>query len=568
MATNFVQARDGSLVVKTDKRGIDILSDPLLNKGTGFSAEERRTLKIEGLLPKAVAEIGAQVKRALDNIARKSPDLEKYIGMISLQDRNETLFYRLLQDHIEELMPIVYTPTVGEACTSFSQIFRRGRGVWITPDDRGRIDEVLANADNGSIRLIVVTDGERILGLGDQGAGGMGIPIGKLSLYTAAAGIHPRHCLPICLDVGTDNQTLLDDPEYVGVREARLRGEPYQSFVAEFIEAVKHRFPRALLQWEDFKKNNAIELLARYRKDLASFNDDIQGTAAVGLAAVLAAGRKTGTPIDQQRVVILGAGAAGVGIAHQLRDAMHRAGLSEEALIRAIALIDSRGMLVDSREISDEFKRVFAWPDKLARACGLDPGKTIDLLKVVDALEPTILIGTSGQAGAFTEEVVRAVHKGCSEPAIFPFSNPTSKCEAAPADIIRWTGGHALVATGSPFPMVEYEGRSFRIGQSNNVFVFPGVGLACLVGDVREVTDSMFTIAAEIVAESVEKQDLDEGTLFPRLTTLREITHRIACAVIREANDLGLGNEIPDGEIKNRVSQMMWEPAYPKIEAE
>lgn len=568
MATNFVQARDGSLVVKTDKRGIDILSDPLLNKGTGFSAEERRTLKIEGLLPKAVAEIGAQVKRALDNIARKSPDLEKYIGMISLQDRNETLFYRLLQDHIEELMPIVYTPTVGEACTSFSQIFRRGRGVWITPDDRGRIDEVLANADNGSIRLIVVTDGERILGLGDQGAGGMGIPIGKLSLYTAAAGIHPRHCLPICLDVGTDNQALLDDPEYVGVREARLRGEPYQSFVAEFIEAVKHRFPRALLQWEDFKKNNAIELLARYRKDLASFNDDIQGTAAVGLAAVLAAGRKTGTPIDQQRVVILGAGAAGVGIAHQLRDAMHRAGLSEEALIRAIALIDSRGMLVDSREISDEFKRVFAWPDKLARACGLDPGKTIDLLKVVDALEPTILIGTSGQAGAFTEEVVRAVHKGCSEPAIFPFSNPTSKCEAAPADIIRWTGGHALVATGSPFPMVEYEGRSFRIGQSNNVFVFPGVGLACLVGDVREVTDSMFTIAAEIVAESVEKQDLDEGTLFPRLTTLREITHRIACAVIREANDLGLGNEIPDGEIKNRVSQMMWEPAYPKIEAE
>ncbi len=568
MATNFVQARDGSLVVKTDKRGIDILSDPLLNKGTGFSAEERRTLKIEGLLPKAVAEIGAQVKRALDNIARKSPDLEKYIGMISLQDRNETLFYRLLQDHIEELMPIVYTPTVGEACTSFSQIFRRGRGVWITPDDRGRIDEVLANADNGSIRLIVVTDGERILGLGDQGAGGMGIPIGKLSLYTAAAGIHPRHCLPICLDVGTDNQTLLDDPEYVGVREARLRGEPYQSFVAEFIEAVKHRFPRALLQWEDFKKNNAIELLARYRKDLASFNDDIQGTAAVGLAAVLAAGRKTGTPIDQQRVVILGAGAAGVGIAHQLRDAMHRAGLSEEALIRAIALIDSRGMLVDSREISDEFKRVFAWPDKLARACGLDPGKTIDLLKVVDALEPTILIGTSGQAGAFTEEVVRAVHKGCSEPAIFPFSNPTSKCEAAPADIIRWTGGHALVATGSPFPMVEYEGRSFRIGQSNNVFVFPGVGLACLVGDVREVTDSMFTIAAEIVAESVEKQDLDEGTLFPRLTALREITHRIACAVIREANDLGLGNEIPDGEIKTRVSQMMWEPAYPKIEAE
>lgn len=464
-------------------------------------------------------------------------------------------------------MPIVYTPTVGEACMSFSQIFRRGRGVFVTPNDRGRVDQILENADNGAIRLIVVTDGERILGLGDQGAGGMGIPIGKLSLYTAAAGIHPRHCLPICLDVGTDNQQLLDDPDYVGLREARLRGEPYRAFVAEFIEAVKQRFPRALLQWEDFKKNNAIELLARYRKDLASFNDDIQGTAAVGLAAVLAAGRKTGTAIDQQRVVILGAGAAGVGIAHQLRDAMQRAGLGGDALIHGIALIDSRGMLVDSREISDEFKRAFAWPDKLVRSSGLDPSETIGLLEVVSALTPTILIGTSGQAGAFTEDVVRSMHKGCSEPAIFPFSNPTSKCEATPADIIRWTDGHALVATGSPFPMVEYEGRSFRIGQSNNVFVFPGVGLGCLVGEVREVTDSMFTIAAEIVAESVASQALDEGTLFPRLTELRKITHCIACAVVREANVLGFGNDIPDDDVEARVSQMMWDPAYPKIEA-
>jgi malic enzyme len=567
MATNFVQERDGSLVVETEKRGIDVLSDPLLNKGTGFSADERRALRIEGLIPPAVYTIEAQVERALGNIQRKSPDLEKYIGMISLQDRNETLFYRLLQDHIEELMPIVYTPTVGEACMSFSQIFRRGRGVFVTPNDRGRVDQILENADNGAIRLIVVTDGERILGLGDQGAGGMGIPIGKLSLYTAAAGIHPRHCLPICLDVGTDNQQLLDDPDYVGLREARLRGEPYRAFVAEFIEAVKQRFPRALLQWEDFKKNNAIELLARYRKDLASFNDDIQGTAAVGLAAVLAAGRKTGTAIDQQRVVILGAGAAGVGIAHQLRDAMQRAGLGGDALIHGIALIDSRGMLVDSREISDEFKRAFAWPDKLVRSSGLDPSETIGLLEVVSALTPTILIGTSGQAGAFTEDVVRSMHKGCSEPAIFPFSNPTSKCEATPADIIRWTDGHALVATGSPFPMVEYEGRSFRIGQSNNVFVFPGVGLGCLVGEVREVTDSMFTIAAEIVAESVASQALDEGTLFPRLTELRKITHCIACAVVREANVLGFGNDIPDDDVEARVSQMMWDPAYPKIEA-
>ena len=324
MATKFVQGQDGSLVFKTTKRGRDVLSDPILNKGVAFSLEERRELQIEGLLPRAVTDLAAQVQRASQNIMRKPDGLEKYIGMISLQDRNETLFYRLLLDQIEELMPVVYTPVVGEACTSFSQIFRRGRGLWISPADKGRIDEVLANADNGSVRLIVVTDGERILGLGDQGAGGMGIPIGKLSLYTAAAGIHPRHCLPICLDVGTDNQALLDDPLYVGLSEARLRGEPYQEFVHEFIEAVKKRFPKALLQWEDFKKNNAIDLLARYRKDLASFNDDIQGTAAVGLAAVLSAGRKTKTPIEQQRVVVLGAGAAGVGIAHQIRDAMHR----------------------------------------------------------------------------------------------------------------------------------------------------------------------------------------------------------------------------------------------------
>ena len=567
MATEFVHESDGSLVFKTDKRGRDVLSDPLLNKGIGFSLKERRELDLEGLLPKAVSSIDAQVTREFRKIERKSDPLEKYIGMIALQDRNEALFYRLLLNHIEELMPVVYTPTVGEACTSFSQIFRRGRGIWLCPADRGRIHQVLANVDNGSIRLIVVTDGERILGLGDQGAGGMGIPIGKLSLYTAAAGIHPRHCLPICLDVGTDNQELHDDPMYVGVREARLRGEPYQAFIGEFIEAVKRRFPRALLQWEDFKKNNAIDLLERYRQDLASFNDDIQGTAAVGLAAALSAGRKTGKTIDQQRVVILGAGAAGVGIAHQIRDAMQRAGLEGDALTRSIALIDSRGMLVDSREITDTFKLAFAWPAQLARDAGLDPSTSIKLLQVVSALAPSILIGTSGQPGTFTEEVVRAVIKGCPEPAIFPFSNPTSKSEATPEDLLRWTDGRALVATGSPFPPVEFNGRSIHIGQSNNVFVFPGVGLGCLVGEVREVTDSMFTIAAEIVAAEVTDSALEQGMLFPRLTELRAITFRIACAVVREANTLELGLEIPDGEVEARVSHMMWDPSYPIIEA-
>ena len=567
MATRFVEGSGGRLHVETRKRGRGLLSDPLLNKGVGFSPEERRSLGIEGLIPFAVSSLDEQVERALANVRRKSDPLEQYIGMMALQDRNETLFYRTLVDHVVELMPVVYTPTVGEACMNFSQIFRRGRGVWITPADSGRIESVLASADNGEIRLIVVTDGERILGLGDQGAGGMGIPIGKLALYTAAAGIHPRHCLPICLDVGTDNEHLLGDPLYVGVREARLRGDPYQAFIREFIDAVKQRFPNALLQWEDFKKNNAIDLLERYRRDLASFNDDIQGTAAVGLAGAFAAGRKTGTPIHEQRAVILGAGAAGVGIAQQIRDAMQRAGLEGDDLMRAIALIDSRGMLIDSREIPDEFKRAFAWPAALAKAEGLDPQSGHGLLEVVRVLKPSIVIGTSGQAGAFSEDVVRAVAAGCDEPAIFPFSNPTSKSEAKPADIMRWTGGRALVATGSPFPDIEREGRSVRVGQANNVYVFPGVGLGCLVGEVREVTDSMFTIAAETVAATVSTSDLEAGTLFPPLTQLRDITARIACEVVREANALRLGNDIPDGEIEAHVERAMWNPAYPAIEA-
>ena len=558
---------DGKLWVRTTKRGRDVLDDALLNKGTGFSTEERRALAIEGLLPTAPFTIKEQVVRAYGSIQKKEDALEKYIGMIALQDRNEALFYRVLLEHIEDLMPIVYTPTVGAACVSFSAIFRRGRGMWITPDQTGHIDELLGNADNGDIRLIVVTDGERILGLGDQGAGGMGIPIGKLSLYTVAAGIHPRHCLPICLDVGTDNPTLLEDPLYVGRRQPRLRGAPYNAFVDEFVRAVMRRFPRALLQWEDFKKTNAIDLLERHRKTLASFNDDIQGTAAVGLAAVLAAGRVTGTAIEDQRVVILGAGAAGVGIAHQLRAAMARAGLSGEALTANIAVLDSRGLLVANREFRDEYKRAFAWPVELADSRGFDTHTPIGLLETVRCLQPTILIGTSGQPGIFTEEVVRAMAEGCDQPGVFPFSNPTSKSEAAPVDILNWTAGRALIATGSPFAPVAFGGRTIHVGQGNNVYVFPGVGLGCLVARVTEVTDSMFTIAARAVADSVRASALEAGTLFPRLTELRELTHRIACAVVRESNELGVGVAIPDGEVEAAVSSSMWYPEYSRIEA-
>ena len=552
--------------MKTRRRGRDVLCDALLNKGTAFTPDERRALGLEGLLPDSVSTLEEQVARAYGHFEAKSDPLEKYIGMIALQDRNEVLFYRVLLDYVEQMMPIVYTPTVGDACVSFSRIFRSGRGIWITPEHAGRIDELLDNGDNGEVRLIVVTDGERILGLGDQGAGGMGIPIGKLSLYTMAAGIHPRHCLPICLDVGTDNEKLLDDPLYVGLRQRRLRGKPYADFVDAFIEAVKNRFPGALLQWEDFKKVNAIELLARYRKKLPSFNDDIQGTAAVGLAAVLAAGRVTGTPIERQRVAILGAGAAGVGIAHQVRDAMARAGLRGEDLVASVAVLDSRGMLVDNREVRDEYKRPFVWPAELARSRKLNVDESCDLLAVVKALHPTVLIGTSGQPGAFSEGIVRAMATGHDRPAIFPFSNPTSKAEATPADILRWTDGAALVATGSPFEPVSLEGRSVRIGQGNNVYVFPGVGLGCLVAGVREVTDAMFTIAAEAVARSVADRELQAGLLFPPLTELREITRHIAVAVVREANEQGLGTAIPDERIESSVADMMWYPEYPTVE--
>jgi len=562
----FELGDDGTLRVKTSRRGQDLLGDGLLNKGTAFTPHERRALGLEGLLPESVSTLEEQVARAHGNIERKSDPLEKYIGMIALQDRSEVLFYRVLLDHVVEMMPIVYTPTVGAACVAFSRIFRKGRGLWITPGQAGRIDDLLDNGDSGDVRLIVVTDGERILGLGDQGAGGMGIPIGKLSLYTMAAGIHPRHCLPICLDVGTDNRELLEDPLYVGLRRPRLRGREYAEFVETFVQAVKRRFPDALLQWEDFKKTNAIDLLARYRKTLPSFNDDIQGTAAVGLAAVLAAGRVTATPIEGQRVVILGAGAAGIGIAHQIRDALARAGLAGADLTAAVAVLDSRGMLVDSREIRDAFKRPFAWPAELARSKGLDTAGPCALLDVVRALHPTVLIGTSGQPGAFSEESVRAMAAGHERPAIFPFSNPTSKSEATPADLLRWTAGRALVATGSPFDPVTVEGRSIRIGQGNNVYVFPGVGLGCLVARVREVTDSMFTLAAEAVAQSVAHDELQAGLLFPPLTELRELTRRIACAVVREANRRGLGTPIADDRVESAVSDMMWYPEYPVIE--
>ncbi|HET8647983.1 MAG TPA: NAD-dependent malic enzyme, partial [Vicinamibacteria bacterium] len=507
-----------------------------------------------------------QARSAYANIARKTDALEKFIGLAALKDRNEHLFYRVLLDHVEELLPIVYTPTVGKACQEFSHIFRRARGLWITPAHRGRIAEVLGNAPYADVRLIVVTDNERILGLGDQGAGGMGIPVGKLALYTAAAGIAPWQTLPISLDVGTDNQALLEDELYLGWRFPRLRGAEYDALVEEFVTAVKQRFPHALLQWEDFKKANAFRLLDRYRSRITCFNDDIQGTAAVAVAGMMAGARVTGTPVAAQRVVILGAGAAGIGIARLLRDAFRTAGLGGDDLTRAVANIDTHGLVVDDRPIADEHKREFAWPSWQAEWYGMGKEERRDLLAVVRAVKPTMLIGTSGEPGTFTEEIVREMAASVERPLIFPMSNPNSMSEAVPADIIKWTEGRALVATGSPFDPVPWNGRAIHIGQGNNAFVFPGMGLGVLVSKAREVTESMFAAAARQLAAEVSAEDLAAGSLFPPVRDIRRVTRGIAAAVVREARDSGVGDFIDDAEVERWVAAAMWDPAYMPLE--
>ncbi|HYV40266.1 MAG TPA: NAD-dependent malic enzyme [Thermoanaerobaculia bacterium] len=552
----------GNKRLEVPYRGTQLLRHAMYTKSSAFNQEERRALGLEGLLPNAVSTMEQQERRVYANIMRKSDPLERYIGLAALQDRNEHLFYRLLVDHVEEFLPIVYTPTVGQACQQFSHIFRRARGLWITPGQRGRIYEALGNAPFEDIRLIVVTDNERILGLGDQGAGGMGIPIGKLALYTAAAGIHPSQTLPISLDVGTDNEALLVDDLYLGWRFPRLRGAEYDSLVEEFVQAVKRRFPKALLQWEDFKKNNAFRLLDRYRKVITCFNDDIQGTAAVATAGMMAGCRATGIPLKEQRVVLLGAGAAGIGIARLLRDTFRRAGMKGEDLTLATASLDSHGLVVDDEEIGDAHKRDFAWPAALAAKMGLPKGASRDLLAVVRAVKPTVLIGTSGEPGTFSEAIVREMAKQVERPVIFPMSNPTSKSEAKPADIVAWTNGRALIATGSPFDPVPYQDRTITIGQGNNVFIFPGVGLGTLLSEAKEVTDGMFAVAAQRLADEVMASDLASGSLFPSAHEIRRVSARIAGAVVAEARDSGVGRAIPDEEIPALVASAVWNPAY------
>ena len=552
---------DGRWRVEVPVRGARLLAHPMYNKSSAFSEAQRRAFGLEGLLPATVSSIETQARRVYENLARKSDPLEKYIGLQALQDRNEHLFYRLLLDHLEEFLPVVYTPTVGRASKEYSHIFRRGRGLWITPDHRGRIAEVLANAPFTGVRLLVATDNQAILGIGDQGAGGMAIPIGKLAIYSAAAGIHPAETLPVSLDVGTANRALLDDPLYMGWRQPRLTGAAYQELLDEFVEAVAGLFPGALLQWEDFQKGNAFELLERHRRRILSFNDDIQGTGAVALAGLLAAARITGHGLADQRVVIVGGGAAGVGIARQLRSAFAAAGLAGDELAASVAVLDSGGLISESRNRLDPYKAEQAWPAGLARARGL--GERRDLPAVVAALRPTALIGTSGQPGLFGEDLVREMARHVDRPAIFPFSNPTDNSEARPEDLLAWTGGRALIATGSPFDPVPHDGRTVRIGQGNNAFIFPGIGLGALVAGAGEISDAAFTAAAEALAAAVTDEELASGLLFPAIGRLRQVTRAVAVAVARQAAGAAPGSDEPD--LDGRVAAAMWSPDYPEL---
>jgi malate dehydrogenase (oxaloacetate-decarboxylating) len=542
-----------------------VLEQPLLNKGSAFPAEERRTLGLLGLLPPHVATLEDQLARTYENYTRKTTNLERYIFLASLQDRNETLFYRLVLEHMREMSPIVYTPVVGLACQHYSHIYRRPRGLYLSYPQQDQMEALLRNAPCPDPRVIVVTDGERILGLGDLGIGGMGIPVGKLALYTLCAGIHPATTLPIVLDVGTDNQALLGDPLYLGWRHQRVREAAYDEFIDAFVRAVQRVFPHALLQWEDFAKDNARRLLERYQRELCSFNDDIQGTGAVTVAGLLAAVAVSGSQLSEQRIVVLGAGSAATGICDQIATAMITAGCARADALSAVWLVDSHGVVQSGRTDLDPAKRAFAQP--IDRMEGWLPGPSghITLEEVVAQVHPTILIGTAAQPGAFSERIVREMAEHTARPIIFPLSNPTAKSEATPEDLIAWTEGRALIATGSPFPPVEYIGRTIAIGQCNNMFIFPGVGLGALAAGARRVTDEMFVAAAHALSACSPARLDPSAPLYPPVEAVREVAYRVALAVGAAVVAAGEAAPLLPDDLERGIGAMMWTPHYAPI---
>ena len=546
-------------------RGMDLLDSPSLNKGTAFTERERTTFGLHGLLPPHTETLDEQVGRAYEAFQKKDNDLERHIYLRALQDTNEVLFYKLLLNHIEEMTPIVYTPTVAQACEQFSHIYRRPRGLFISYPLRDSIPQLLRNRLNKDIDVIVVTDGERILGIGDQGAGGLGIPIGKLSLYTLIGGIRPERTLPIVLDVGTNNTERLNDPEYLGWRHERITGQDYLDFIDRFVQAVEHELPGTCLQWEDFSTPHARPILQRYRDQLLTFNDDIQGTAAVALGAVLGAVKVTGKSLKEQQIVMFGAGSAGIGVADGLRAAMKGEGLSDDQARSRFWVIDKGGLLHSGRKDLTSEQNTYAQPDIRVSGWPRTSDGHIGLADVIGKIEATVLIGLSTVGGAFSEPIVREMARKVERPIIFPLSNPTSKSEAKAEDLIRWTDGRALVASGSPFAPVTYHGRRIPIAQCNNVYIFPAMGLGVVASGARRVTEPMMLAAARALGANSPALKDPSASLLPPLTDIRRVAADIALAVGIEAQRNGVAPKLSEEELRRRVHERQWTPAYPNF---
>ncbi|MGJ8690875.1 MAG: NAD-dependent malic enzyme [Thalassotalea sp.] len=541
--------------------GPNLLETPLLNKGSAFSKDERQSFNLTGLLPPRYESIEEQVSRAYMQYSSFDTNMNKHIYLRAIQDNNETLYYKLVTENITEMMPIIYTPTVGDACEQFSDIYRSARGLFISYNERDQLDDILRNATKNKVKVIVVTDGERILGLGDQGIGGMGIPIGKLSLYTACGGISPAYCLPVMLDVGTNNQKLLDDPMYMGARHKRIGQTEYDEFLEMFIKAVKRRWPHVMLQFEDFAQPNATPLLTRYREEICCFNDDIQGTASVTVGTLLAACRSKNVSLSAQKVVFVGAGSAGCGIAEQIITHMVSEGISQAQARSQVFMVDRYGLLTGGMgELRDFQEKLTQKPNNL-HAWTIS-GQYASLLEVMENAHPDILIGVSGQAGLFTEQVIKAMKKHCAKPIIFPLSNPSRQVEATPEQVISWTEGEVIVATGSPFSPVEYKGKVFPVAQCNNSYIFPGLGLGVVSANINKITDEMLMAASETLAEESPLANTGEGDLLPALTSIKAISKKIAFAVAKVAYQQGLALEISDQLLIEKIDRNYWQPAY------
>jgi malic enzyme len=552
----------GERYLAVSERGAELRDDPILNKGTCFTRGERERLGLLGLLPPAVQTPEDQETRAYDNYLEAGDDVRRYLFLAGLQDRNETLFCRLVLDHLEEMVPIIYTPTVGKACEQYSHIYRRARGLYVSIEDRGRIIELLRNATADEPRIIVITDNESILGIGDQGVGGMPIAIGKLGLYTVGAGIHPAHCLPLDLDVGTNHPVRLADPLYLGVRQPRVRGEAYFAVLDELVEAIAGAFPRALVQWEDFASHNAFVVLQRYRRRILSFNDDIQGTGAVVVAGIRSALRQVGRRLKDERIVFLGAGASGAGSALAVRAALREAGVAPADLSRSVLCLDSRGLILADRRGLDGAKREIAADPALVAGWPQGDRGEFHLAEVVRAFHPTVLVGASGQPGAFGEAIIREMLRGCPRPIVLALSNPTSKTEVSPEDLIRWTDGAAVMGTGSPFAPVEHRGRVYTIGQGNNALIFPGVGLGATAVEAAWLPDDAFTAAARALGEWTADSPASGAPIYPSVLRLREVSRAVAVAVGCALVEAGAAPPLARAEVERRVAAGIWEPRY------